>query len=137
MEPRGPRNFGWDPCFLPDGFDQTYAEMDMDTKNKISHRGRALEKLRDALLEQVNPKEAKNGDAKNGSTKVGNGAGDAKNGSGETKNGAGDAKNGSGETKNGAGDAKNGSEPVKKNGSNGTHGKDATEPSEKKVKLAE
>lgn len=35
---RGPSDFGWDPVFLPDGFDQTYAEMDRDVKNAISHR---------------------------------------------------------------------------------------------------
>jgi len=47
VDPRGPRTFGWDPCFLPDGFDQTYAELDKDVKNSISHRGRALDKLRE------------------------------------------------------------------------------------------
>merc|ERR1712006_63388 len=47
---RGPTDFGWDPVFLPDGFDQTYAEMDKSVKNSISHRGRALEKLK-AFLE--------------------------------------------------------------------------------------
>ncbi len=46
VEPRGPRDFGWDPCFQPDGFDQTYAELDKAIKNTISHRYRALEKLR-------------------------------------------------------------------------------------------
>lgn len=46
VEPRGPRTFGWDPCFLPDGFDKTYAELDKDVKNGISHRGRSLEELR-------------------------------------------------------------------------------------------
>jgi len=46
VEPRGPRTFGWDPCFLPDGFDKTYAELDKDVKNSISHRGRSLDKLR-------------------------------------------------------------------------------------------
>ncbi|PAV89627.1 hypothetical protein WR25_16672 [Diploscapter pachys] len=46
VAPKGPRNFGWDPIFLPDGYDQTYAEMDKDTKNQISHRGRALEALK-------------------------------------------------------------------------------------------
>jgi hypothetical protein len=35
---RGPADFGWDPVFLPDGFDTTYAEMDKDIKNTISHR---------------------------------------------------------------------------------------------------
>ena len=47
VEPRGPRDFGWDPCFQPDGYGQTYAEMDKDVKNSISHRRRALSKLRE------------------------------------------------------------------------------------------
>ena len=42
--PRG-NHFVWDPIFQPDGFDQTYAEMAEDGKNKISHRRRAMEKL--------------------------------------------------------------------------------------------
>ncbi|XP_022980416.1 inosine triphosphate pyrophosphatase [Cucurbita maxima] len=40
--PRGPNDFGWDPIFQPDGYDQTYAEMSKEEKNKISHRYRAL-----------------------------------------------------------------------------------------------
>lgn len=39
---RGPADFGWDPVFQPDGFEQTYAEMPKSEKNKISHRARAL-----------------------------------------------------------------------------------------------
>lgn len=39
---RGPADFGWDPVFQPDGFEQTYAEMPKSEKNEISHRGRAL-----------------------------------------------------------------------------------------------
>jgi inosine triphosphate pyrophosphatase len=35
---RGPSDFGWDPIFLPDGFSDTYAEMDKQLKNTISHR---------------------------------------------------------------------------------------------------
>ena len=35
---RGPPDFGWDPVFEPEGFDKTYAELDKDTKNGISHR---------------------------------------------------------------------------------------------------
>nr|CAB3257425.1 inosine triphosphate pyrophosphatase [Phallusia mammillata] len=45
VPPRGPRTFGWDPCFLPNGYDTTYAEMDLEIKNKISHRGLALQEL--------------------------------------------------------------------------------------------
>ncbi|KAG2548674.1 inosine triphosphate pyrophosphatase [Panicum virgatum] len=39
---RGPSDFGWDPVFQPDGFEQTYAEMPKSVKNEISHRGKAL-----------------------------------------------------------------------------------------------
>lgn len=47
---KGPNNFGWDPIFLPDGYDETYAEMSSDTKNSISHRYRALSKLKEYLI---------------------------------------------------------------------------------------
>ena len=53
VEPRGPRDFGWDPCFQPDGFDQTYAEQDKEIKNTISHRFRALEKLKEHFLKEM------------------------------------------------------------------------------------
>ena len=49
--PRGPRDFGWDPIFQPESYDQTYAEMDKSEKNKISHRGKALGKLKDFLVQ--------------------------------------------------------------------------------------
>nr|XP_018483908.1 PREDICTED: inosine triphosphate pyrophosphatase-like [Raphanus sativus] len=39
---RGPTDFGWDPVFQPDGYDQTYAEMAKEEKNKISHRYKSL-----------------------------------------------------------------------------------------------
>lgn len=52
VPPRGATDFGWDPVFQPDGFDQTYAELSKDIKNTISHRYRALDKLRDFLLAQ-------------------------------------------------------------------------------------
>ncbi|XP_059632230.1 inosine triphosphate pyrophosphatase [Cornus florida] len=42
VPPRGPKDFGWDPIFQPDGYDQTYAEMPKEEKNKISHRSKAL-----------------------------------------------------------------------------------------------
>ncbi|KAJ3186700.1 nucleoside triphosphate pyrophosphohydrolase ham1 [Gaertneriomyces sp. JEL0708] len=52
--PRGSTAFGWDPIFQPDGFDQTYAELDKETKNKISHRAKALAKVLDFLKDPVN-----------------------------------------------------------------------------------
>ncbi|XP_057958539.1 inosine triphosphate pyrophosphatase [Malania oleifera] len=42
VHPRGPNDFGWDPIFQPDGYEQTYAEMAKEVKNKISHRSKAL-----------------------------------------------------------------------------------------------
>ena len=41
----GTEGFGYDPLFVPDGFDRTFAEMTADEKNEISHRGRAVRKL--------------------------------------------------------------------------------------------
>ncbi|KAJ1368340.1 hap1 transcriptional regulatory prottein [Parelaphostrongylus tenuis] len=43
VPPRGSNDFGWDPCFQPQGFLETFAEMNKETKNKISHRAKALE----------------------------------------------------------------------------------------------
>lgn len=53
VEPRGTREFGWDPCFQPKGYNQTYAEMPKDEKNKISHRRKALDKLRLSFTQKV------------------------------------------------------------------------------------
>jgi len=44
-EKRGEAGFGYDPVFQPDGFDQSFAQMELSEKNKISHRGRAVQKL--------------------------------------------------------------------------------------------
>lgn len=44
-EKRGKSGFGYDPIFQPKGFNETFAEMNLTDKNKISHRGRAVEKL--------------------------------------------------------------------------------------------
>jgi XTP/dITP diphosphohydrolase len=49
FEPRGPGGFGYDPLFLPDGFDQTFGELGEATKNLVSHRAKALQKLKSAL----------------------------------------------------------------------------------------
>ncbi len=42
---RGTGGFGYDPVFLPEGFDMTLAEMDLSVKNSISHRGQAVQKM--------------------------------------------------------------------------------------------
>mgnify|MGYP003289297373 CR=1 FL=1 len=44
-EEHGEGGFGYDPIFQPDGFNKSFSEMEMDEKNKISHRGRATAKL--------------------------------------------------------------------------------------------
>ena len=45
-ERRGKEGFGYDPVFIPDGKSVTFAEMDLNEKNMISHRARAFEKLK-------------------------------------------------------------------------------------------
>lgn len=49
VEPRGESSFGWDPVFIPDGHDKTFAEMGKDEKNKVSYRRMAVEKLKEFL----------------------------------------------------------------------------------------
>lgn len=44
-EKQGEKGFGYDPVFMPSGYDKSFAEMDMDTKGSISHRGKAIQKL--------------------------------------------------------------------------------------------
>lgn len=51
LEPRGTNGFGYDPIFIPDGYKKTFAEMRPTTKNRISHRSRALRKFRAYLLQ--------------------------------------------------------------------------------------
>jgi len=47
--PRGDKGFGYDPLFIPEGYEKTFAEMEPQEKHKISHRGRALRKLYNLL----------------------------------------------------------------------------------------
>ena len=48
-EKRGTCGFGYDPIFVPEGYDQTFAQLGEDIKNQISHRARAVAKLCDFL----------------------------------------------------------------------------------------
>jgi XTP/dITP diphosphohydrolase len=47
--PQGQGGFGYDPLFVPDGFNQSFAELGEATKNQLSHRAKALEKLKTKL----------------------------------------------------------------------------------------
>jgi XTP/dITP diphosphohydrolase len=49
LRPRGSGGFGYDPAFVPEGFDRTMAELSPDEKNRISHRGKALRALGELL----------------------------------------------------------------------------------------
>lgn len=50
LECRGEHGFGYDPLFVPEGYTQTFAELDPSVKQRISHRGRAFRQMRDCLV---------------------------------------------------------------------------------------
>jgi XTP/dITP diphosphohydrolase len=52
-EKRGSEGFGYDPIFIPNGYDKTFAEMPIAEKSKISHRGLAVEKLVAFLTKKI------------------------------------------------------------------------------------
>jgi XTP/dITP diphosphohydrolase len=47
--PRGKGGFGYDPLFIPNGFEQSFAELSEDIKNRLSHRSKALGRLKERL----------------------------------------------------------------------------------------
>jgi XTP/dITP diphosphohydrolase len=49
FEARGSGGFGFDPIFIPEGHTKTFAEMDLETKNTLSHRARAFRAMVDWL----------------------------------------------------------------------------------------
>jgi XTP/dITP diphosphohydrolase len=51
-EPRGTGGFGYDPIFVPESYDQTFAELPPEIKNNISHRGKAIRQMTEFLKEQ-------------------------------------------------------------------------------------
>jgi XTP/dITP diphosphohydrolase len=53
--PRGTEGFGYDPVFVPDGSTLTFAEMDLEEKNRFSHRKKALFKMIDYLQKTITP----------------------------------------------------------------------------------
>ncbi len=56
-EPAGDNGFGYDPLFVPDGYDRTFAQLTAEEKNSVSHRAEALEKLKKLLGENMKNRE--------------------------------------------------------------------------------
>ncbi len=52
-EKRGEGGFGYDPVFVPDGYDMTFGELPLNIKNRISHRGKAVKKMVEFLTERI------------------------------------------------------------------------------------
>ena len=52
-EIRGEQGFGYDPVFIPEGYDKTFGELSVNVKNQLSHRARAFAKLKKYLREEL------------------------------------------------------------------------------------
>jgi len=52
-EIRGNRGFGFDPIFIPEGYDKTFGEMSVEEKNKVSHRAKAFRQIFEFLLKEL------------------------------------------------------------------------------------
>jgi XTP/dITP diphosphohydrolase len=52
-EAKGDKGFGYDPLFVPEGFDKTFAELGEEIKNRISHRALAFEKVKEVLRKMI------------------------------------------------------------------------------------
>lgn len=52
LAPSGSNGFGYDPVFIPEGFEKTFAELTDEEKNAVSHRGRAMRAVADFLREE-------------------------------------------------------------------------------------
>ena len=53
LDPRGEGGFGYDPYFFLPNLDKTAAELPMEQKNRISHRGKALARLAESIREEI------------------------------------------------------------------------------------
>jgi len=50
FEPQGEEGFGYDPLFIPNGYEKSFAQLGSGVKNKISHRAKALDKMKNILI---------------------------------------------------------------------------------------